>query len=115
MANEPIRLGRIKTIVQKALNWKGDIDPNVYYLPEDLDALAAKYPDTYLRKVEEIHNILKDPDFASGDENKVILFRTYYHERKFVTVGIALERHEKWLCKGFTNLKAQEADAFRLR
>ena len=100
MNYESIRLGKIKKKLLTALEL-GEDDPNIYVLPSDLDALASAHPEDYLSLLEEWRVVLSDPAFVAREGNKAELYRFVKENGRFRVRTLLLERHEKWICKGF--------------
>lgn len=75
MTKDPVKIGRINTRIEKALNY--DLGDNIFcYITEArLREFVAKWPKDYLKKIEEASNIIKNPLYAGIDEkNKVLYF-----------------------------------------
>ena len=100
MNYESIRLGKLKKKLIAALGL-GEDDPNVYILPSDLDALASAHPDNYLALLEEWRVALSDPAFVARNGNQAELYRFVIENGRFRVRTLLLEKHEKWICKGF--------------
>ena len=99
--NESIRIGRISRAMERALGLSLPSDVNIYMTGKDLDALAKKRPDSYLKAVSEIAFICKQPDFVSFDEAKQRFYflRLYFKNEVFSAVWITVSLQgspQKW-------------------
>lgn len=75
MTKDPVKIGRINTRIEKAINF--DLGDNIFcYITEEyLREFVRKWPKDYLKKVEEASNIIKDPHYVGIDtENKLLYF-----------------------------------------
>ena len=74
MTKDPVKIGRINTRIEKAIDY--DFGDNIFcYITEDtLREFVAKWPKDYLRKVEEASNIIKDPHYVGIDEEGRLLY-----------------------------------------
>ncbi len=100
MNYESIRLGKIKKKAAVMLEL-GDDDPNAYVLPSDLDHLAAARPDDYLRVLEQWKDALTGASFLARKGARIEMYRILVEGGRFRVRTLLLERHEKWICKGF--------------
>ncbi|GEM_PF-1770221 len=91
MEHQQVKLGRIPKRVcllygigEEGLVWA----PN-----EFLDRLAVRYPDDYLRKVEEAAHILKEPQYGAYRQktHTLYLVREYVIGASFCKVYIAIQ------------------------
>ena len=99
--NESIKLGRISRPMERALGISLPSDVNIYMKSEDIDALAAKRPDSYLKTIGEIAYICKQPDFVSFDEkeNLFTFLRFYCKNGSFYAVYVTVNLQgtpQKW-------------------
>lgn len=84
MDNEPIRVGRIARNAERALNLSLTGEVNIYMESKQVDAWAAKRPDSYLKQLEEIGHILKCPDYVSFDSSK----ERFAYAKTYVRSGV---------------------------
>lgn len=96
---EPIKLGRIPKNVERSLDTSFPIQPFVYIDESGANELARKKPDTYLKIVENVSILIKDPDFGGYDEKEksLYLFRDYITKDGFRKAGVKLKiEKEEW-------------------
>lgn len=98
---ESIKLGRISRSMERALGIALPNDVNIYMKTSDIDALAAKRPDSYLKAVAEIAFICKQPDFVCFDEKEQLFtfLRLYYKNGAFMWVYVQVNLQgtpQKW-------------------
>ena len=99
MDQEPLRLGKLKKSLVEALHL-GEGDNYVYFLSDELDAFARKYPETYLSKIEKIRELLLHPHYGAYKEKTLSLYRLYEEKGKFYLLTITLIKKQKWLFAG---------------
>lgn len=96
MEQQPIKLGKIPKTVRQLFSFsEGD---DVWMTNDFLDSLASRYPADYLRKVEEVAHILKEPQYGAYDAKEGILYllREYVKGSSFCKVYLAiLDQNEK--------------------
>jgi len=79
MNKDPVKIGRVSARIEKALGF--NFGENIFcYITEDkLRELSARWPDKYLKKVEEATNIMKEPLYVGIDTtNKKLYFVKEY-------------------------------------
>ncbi|MCQ2800134.1 MAG: hypothetical protein MJ228_05235 [Bacilli bacterium] len=74
MNKDPVKVGRINARIEKALGY--NFGENIFcFITEDkLREFSVRYPDKYLKKVEEATNIMKEPLYVGIDEEKKRLY-----------------------------------------
>ena len=98
---EPIRIGRIARATERALGLSLTGEVGIFMNAKDLDALASKRPNDYLKVLEEIGQIIHDPDFVSFDDKKesIRYVKFYFKEGAFSAVAVGIKksgRPAKW-------------------
>lgn len=105
----PLKVGRISIYVETSLGLDLKKGIFVYILEEDLNALASSRPNGYLKMVEEISVIIKEPDFARQlGENELEFIRFYWKNGAFSAVKAKLHFDQGlgfWTYKGIENFK----------
>jgi len=95
-----VRLGKVSKSVEKALGIPFTTGNSVYLLNEDADALAKKRPKHYLREIEEMSEILKNPDWVTFVKEEGIFYvKEYIKDGRFRHVLLHLKqkgRPKKW-------------------
>jgi hypothetical protein len=93
-----LKLGRVSKRIEKAVGETFDADVSVYMGKDSLNEFARKYPESYLRKIEAMADLLKRPDYAAYDaEGKdLFLIKEYIREGSFRKVVMRLHRGERW-------------------
>ena len=77
--NESIKVGRIARSTERALGLSLTGEVAIYIGEKDLDDLAARMPNTYLKFLHEVTEILKNPDFVSFDaKNEQFAYTKFY-------------------------------------
>ena len=114
--NQCLKIGKISPLVESAFRSAFAVDPNIYFLQKDLDALAIKYPSRYLRVVEEISHIIEDPDLICYSSKGMfyIYFRLYSASNRFRVLGVrfSLKGHPNvWTVDGMREYKDQDVAA----
>jgi hypothetical protein len=116
MENESVKLGRINRYVEKAIeeNFEGDV--TIYMEEKDVDELARRAPDDYLRRLSEASRIIKNPDYVSYSKPRRTLFliREYLNDGEFKKVVLEIVDEGKWkfhLMYALSALQAKELDA----
>lgn len=81
----PIRIGRIARSIERALSLSLTGEVAVYMNQEDLDALASRRPGDYLLVIQELCDVLKNPDFVGFCEEKEVFtyMKFYFREDGF--------------------------------
>lgn len=107
--NQPIRIGRIARATERALNLSLTGEVNIYMDTKELDALAAKRPNDYLKVLEEIGQIIHDPDFVSfnREEQTIRYVKFYYKEGALSAVAVNVKkkgRPSKWRYESLSTL-----------
>ena len=88
-----IKVGRVARSTERALGISLTGEVAIYVEEEALNRIADRRPKTYLSFVEEIGNILRNPDFVSFDPSREeFTYLKYYFQQKaftqvYVTVG----------------------------
>ncbi|MBO4540870.1 MAG: hypothetical protein J5736_02730 [Bacilli bacterium] len=90
-----IKIGRVNRGVEKALRLSLASDVSVWMKEEDLNKLAKEKPETYLKTIEGIQEILKCPDFVSyrDEEDALFYVKDFFRNGRFRKVLVVL-RHE---------------------
>ena len=88
----PLKLGRISRKVEKALGLSLVCDVNIYLPQPQLDQLAASRPHDYLKRLDEISGICRDPDYVRYDESNdtFIYLKEYIKDGVFLKVAVDL-------------------------
>ena len=99
--NQPIRIGRIARATERALSLSLTGEVNIYMEAKELDALAAKRPNDYLKVLEEIGQMIHDPDFVSfhRESQSIQYVKFYYKEGALSAVCVTIKkkgRPSKW-------------------
>ena len=90
-----IKIGRVNRGVERVLGLALASDVSVWMKEEDLNRLAKEKPDSYLKTIEGIQDILKVPDFVSYDDAEDCLFyvKEFFHNGRFRKVLVVV-KHE---------------------
>ena len=107
--NEPIKIGRIARPIERALNISLTGEVSIYMSSSDLDAIAQKRPNSYLKYLEELGAILKNPDFVSfcADHEEMAFVKAYFQDGGFSFVKLTIQRlgaPARWFYKCLTPL-----------
>ena len=102
---QSLKVGKILPNVEQAFHTSFAYDVNIYYLEQDLNALASKHPNSYLKMVEEISRILENPDIVCYMRKDLVFtyFRLYIDKKgiKVLGVNVRLCGHpNKWVIGG---------------
>ena len=100
MNNDYLILGKIKKSILEKISMEEEGERDVYILSNTLNDLATKYPDTYLKKIEGMKEILSFPDYVSKGKKKMDFYRLIFKNKKFYLLILSLERKERWILKG---------------
>lgn len=107
---QPIKVGRIARAIERALGLSLTGEVAIYMRDKDLNALAAKRPTSYLRQIEEIGAILKNPDFVcfASETEEFSFVKGYIREGQLSLVFVRVKRWQtRWYVEGIeTGLKA---------
>ncbi len=98
---ENIKVGRIARSTERALGLSLTGEVSIYMTNATLDELARKKPQSYLRFLREITEILKNPDFVSFDQvhEQFVYQKQYYKAGAFQSLYLFVGRGEepgKW-------------------
>ena len=90
-----IKIARINRAVKYALNLNIlDGSENIYMTMEQVDALAKERPESYLKTLEWISDMLKQPDFVGKREQgrRIAYIKEYYNNltKKFEKVVVSV-------------------------
>lgn len=98
MDNEPISIGKLSAKLSKAVGHDFSKNKKVYLREKETEALASRFPDTYLAKIEEMGKILKEPDYVLYDKQSSFLYfiKEYIKDGLFSKVIISLRLEKKW-------------------
>lgn len=107
MEHEPLRLGRISKKMENAL--KADFGDDIFLYIEEktLSSFAEKWPNDYLKKVEEIGKIIKKALYIglSDDEKTLYLIDEYITKTGFRKVVVEfVKQKEGWSLKEMSSL-----------
>ncbi len=102
--NEPIKVGRIARSTERALGLSLTGEVSIYIAETELDAIARKMPTGYLRFLQEVTSILKNPDFVCFDQKKeeFAYMRFYFKGGSFSSLYLYVGRGQevgKWYFK----------------
>lgn len=100
---DPIKIGRIARSVERALGLSLSGEVAIYMKGKDIDALAQKRPDSYLRQLEETGSIIKNADFVCFDaEHEEFTFaKSYVKEGQLRLVFVRVQRNQtRWYVTG---------------
>lgn len=85
MTKDPVKIGRVDARIEKVLHY--NFGENIFcYISEDkLRELSSRWPDKYLKKVEEATHIMKEPLYVGIDEanKKLYYIREYLIKNQF--------------------------------
>ena len=104
--HEPIKVGRIARAIERALDISLTGEVAIYMKEEEINAMAAKRPSSYLKQLEEIGSILKNPDFVCFDAEKetFVFTRSYIREGILNMVYLKVKRlQQRWYVHGIEN------------
>ena len=101
-----LKIGRINRRIEKALGHEFGSDVSVYLTNATLDEMAAKWPTTYLSRVEEMGKIVASPDYASYSPTgkRLYLIKEYLRAGHFCQVVMEIEEEKKLFLRNLTNL-----------
>lgn len=120
MDHESLKIGRLSRAVEKALPLSpSEGDVNIYMDKKSLNQLANEKPDGYLRRIEEISNIIKHPHYVRFDEanDNLLYMREYIINGSFVKIGVFLKhagRPKLWRFSRFSILSPEELKRLQL-
>lgn len=99
MDNEPIKIGRIKRGIEKALRYDLGEDVSVYVDEKCLRALAIAHPSDYLRRIEGSKEIISFPEYASVDKEGKTLFliKDYFSKHRFIKMYAKIVFDKTWM------------------
>lgn len=100
MNNDYLILGKIKKSILEKMSLPEEKERDVYVLSNTLNDLATKYPDSYLKKIEGMKEILSFPDYVSKGKKKINFYRLSFKNKKFYLLILSIERKERWILKG---------------
>ena len=88
--NQSIKIGKISKKMEEAFNLAFASDINVYIRPAFLDALATRRPESYLKTIEEMKSIIKNPDIIYYSKTNTCFgfLRLYPSAQGFLVVFI---------------------------
>ena len=103
---ENIKVGRIARSTERALGLSLTGEVSIYITNAELDELARKKPNSYLRFLREITEILKNPDFVSFDQvhEEFVYQKQYFKAAAFQSLYLFVGRGEqpgKWYLKRY--------------
>ena len=105
--NEPIRIGRISRAVERGLRISLTGDVTVYLPSNEADTLAKAHPNTYLRLIEGITEIIRSPDFVHFDaeQRQMNFIRFYDKGMRFIAMTVRIKhrgRPSRWQYEAIT-------------
>ena len=103
---EPIKVGRIARAIERALGLSLTGEVAIYMSAADVDALASKRPGTYLKQLEEVGSILKNPEFVCFDQASETFSytRSYIREGHLNMVYVRVRRRQmRWYVEAIEN------------
>ena len=111
----PIKIGRISVAAEKAVGISLTSGVAIYMEEKVLNALAETHPSTYLKVIDEIAKITKNPDFVHYEErgDAFEFVRFYFKSGKFQMVSTHVKhlgRPKKWLYQGMTCVNLTKGD-----
>ena len=103
-----IKIGRVARSTERALGISLTGEVAIYAEESFINRLAEKRPDTYLSFVEEIGNILRNPDFVAFDVGKdeLIYVKHYFLHQVFTQAYVVVARvgtPQRWFVKAIHN------------
>jgi len=106
MEEVALKIGRINRKIEKAIAHEFGPDVAVYLSNATLDEMAAKWPTTYLGRVEEMGRIIATPDYASycAGSKRLYLIKEYLRAGRFCQVVMKIEEAEKLSLRNLSNL-----------
>lgn len=101
-----LKIGRINRRIEKTIGHDFGPDVAVYLSNASLDELAAKWPSTYLGRIEEMGRILISPDYASysAERKTLFLIKEYLRNGHFCKVVMEIEEQDTLSMKHLSNL-----------
>lgn len=106
MEEVALKIGRINRKIEKALEYEFSSDVSVYLSNVTLDEMAAKWPTTYLGRVEEMGKIVASPDYASYSSirKRLYLIKEYLRAGRFCQVVMEIEEEKKFFVRSLSTL-----------
>lgn len=116
MNEDPVKLGRISTRLEKGAKQNFGDSIWVYVGSKELDELAEKCPAGYLARLSEAGKIIKDPDYLSYQEagKTLYLIKEYLQGGQFRKVVLELHQEGQWYFKGLYSLSQDKADSLAI-
>lgn len=108
MNQDPVKLGRIGTAIEKALDVNFGDGIWVYIGNEEVDQLAVAVPSQYLERLNQASLIIKKPDYVAYVKEKKALYliREYLKGIQFVKVALELSSQGQFYYQGMYVLSA---------
>ena len=93
--NKDVKIGRVNRGVERALHLALPNDVSVWMREETLNRMAEELPDAYLRRIEGIQDLIKNPDFVAYDDEKdqLVYWKQFYSKKKFRPIVVVVN-HE---------------------
>ena len=114
---QSIKVGRIARAIERALGLSLTGEVAIYMRDKDLNKLARKRPTSYLRQIEEIGVIIKNPDFVcfSTENEEFVFAKGYVRDGQLSLVFVRVKRGKmRWYVEGIeTGLKASMPMAYQ--
>lgn len=113
MEHEPLKLGRISKKMESAL--KADFGEDIFLFIEEekLSSFALRWPNDYLKKVEEISKIIKKAIYIGlSDDGKILyLIDEYIVKDGFRKVIVEFNKKEEgWALLDMSSLSANHLE-----
>lgn len=85
MNKDPVKIGRVNARIEKVLNFNFGENIFCYVTEEKLRELSERWPDKYLKKVEEATKIMKEPLYVGIDttNKKLYYVKEYLVKNQF--------------------------------
>lgn len=92
MDQNPVKLGRIASKIEKRVGQNFGDGIWVYIAQEELDQMAASFPTRYLERLNQASLMIRKPDYVGYDSEKKTLFliREYLFGIEFKKVVLEL-------------------------
>ncbi|MCR5348117.1 MAG: hypothetical protein K6E59_00690 [Bacilli bacterium] len=104
-----LKIGRVARSTERALGISLTGEVAIYIEAEELDHIARKRPTDYLSFIEELGNILREPDFVSFQQEKqeLLYLKAYYAKESLNVVCLTICRRgtpQRWFFKSLSSV-----------
>lgn len=114
MDHEALKLGRISKPMETAIKENFGDNIFIYVSEEKLSLFATRWPNDYLKKVEEISRIIKKAHYIAYDENKKNLYLIDEYIVKCGFQKVVLELHQEkegWFVEDIVSLSDKKLES----